>query len=103
MAPATLLKFSAAMATLSCSPSPARPCPPSTFRAAVLLWLYPKTMKAMIMSNNWSATILTLFPNMFPGPLGTSLAGKALKENLWSLEVRDIRDHGLGKHRNVDD
>src|SRR5215471_5153764 len=51
----------------------------------------------------WSATVLTLFPEMFPGPLGTSLAGKALEKNLWSLEVRDIRDHGLGKHRNVDD
>ena len=55
------------------------------------------------MSSNWSATVLTLFPEMFPGPLGTSLAGKALEKNLWSLEVRDIRDHGLGKHRSVDD
>lgn len=57
----------------------------------------------MTMSSNWSATILTLFPEMFPGPLGISLLGKALEKNLWSLEVRDIRDHGLGKHRNVDD
>jgi tRNA (guanine37-N1)-methyltransferase len=40
---------------------------------------------------------------MFPGPLGISLLGKALSNNLWSLEVRDIRDHGLGKHRSVDD
>jgi tRNA (guanine37-N1)-methyltransferase len=40
---------------------------------------------------------------MFPGPLGISLLGKALANNLWSLEVRDIRDHGLGKHRTVDD
>jgi tRNA (guanine37-N1)-methyltransferase len=55
------------------------------------------------MSNSWSATILTLFPDMFPGPLGISLLGKALEKNLWSLEVRDIRDHGLGKHRTVDD
>ena len=55
------------------------------------------------MSSSWSATILTLFPDMFPGPLGTSLAGKALEKNLWRLEVRDIRDHGQGKHRNVDD
>jgi tRNA (guanine37-N1)-methyltransferase len=53
--------------------------------------------------NSWSATILTLFPEMFPGPLGISLLGKALEKNLWSLEVRDIRDHGLGKHRTVDD
>jgi tRNA (guanine37-N1)-methyltransferase len=55
------------------------------------------------MSSSWSATILTLFPEMFPGPLGISLLGKALEKNLWSLEVRDIRDHGLGKHRTVDD
>jgi tRNA (guanine37-N1)-methyltransferase len=55
------------------------------------------------MSNSWSATILTLFPEIFPGPLGISLLGKALANNLWSLEVRDIRDHGIGKHRTVDD
>ena len=55
------------------------------------------------MSSNWSATVLTLFPEMFPGPLGVSLLGKALAGNLWSLDVRDIRDHGLGKHRTVDD
>lgn len=51
----------------------------------------------------WAATVLTLFPEMFPGPLGTSLLGKGLEKNLWSLEVRDIRDHGIGKHRTVDD
>jgi len=51
----------------------------------------------------WTATVLTLFPEMFPGPLGVSLVGKALESGLWSLEVRDIRDHGLGKHRQVDD
>ena len=51
----------------------------------------------------WSATVLTLFPEMFPGPLGASLLGKALTKNLWSLDVRDIREHGLGKHRTVDD
>jgi tRNA (guanine37-N1)-methyltransferase len=55
------------------------------------------------MSSNWSATVLTLFPEMFPGPLGISLPGKALEKNLWSLDVRDIRDHGIGKHRTVDD
>jgi tRNA (guanine37-N1)-methyltransferase len=51
----------------------------------------------------WQTTVLTLFPEMFPGPLGISLLGKALANNLWRLEVRDIRDHGLGKHRSVDD
>lgn len=55
------------------------------------------------MSNRWSATVLTLFPEIFPGPLGISLLGKALDKGLWSLEVRDIRAHGLGKHRSVDD
>jgi tRNA (guanine37-N1)-methyltransferase len=51
----------------------------------------------------WSATVLTLFPEMFPGPLDVSLLGKARQKTLWSLEVRDIREHGLGKHRTVDD
>lgn len=55
------------------------------------------------MSHSWSATVLTLFPGMFPGPLGHSLLGKAQAGGLWSLEVRDIRDHGIGKHRTVDD
>jgi tRNA (guanine37-N1)-methyltransferase len=49
------------------------------------------------------ATILTLFPAMFPGPLGQSLAGEALTRGLWSLEARDIREHGIGRHRAVDD
>jgi tRNA (guanine37-N1)-methyltransferase len=49
------------------------------------------------------ATILTLFPEMFPGPLGQSLAGKALGEGRWQLDVRDIRAHATDKHRTVDD
>jgi tRNA (guanine37-N1)-methyltransferase len=52
---------------------------------------------------SWDATVLTLFPELFPGPLGASLLGKALAKDLWSLDVRDIREHGLGKHRTVDD
>jgi tRNA (guanine37-N1)-methyltransferase len=51
----------------------------------------------------WRASVLTLFPEMFPGPLGVSLVGKARDAGLWSLDVRDIREHGLGKHRTVDD
>ena len=51
----------------------------------------------------FAATVLTLFPEMFPGPLGLSLAGDALARGLWSLEARDIREHGLGRHRTVDD
>ena len=51
----------------------------------------------------WRATVLTLFPEMFPGVLGHSLLGRALQNSIWSLDVRDIREHGLGKHRTVDD
>lgn len=51
----------------------------------------------------WRATVLTLFPEMFPGPLGISLAGKALASGVWGLEARDIRDAATDKHRSVDD
>src|SRR6201994_3738756 len=51
----------------------------------------------------WHATVLTLFPEMFPGPLGVSLAGKALSSGLWALEARDIRDSATDRHRSVDD
>lgn len=51
----------------------------------------------------WHATVLSLFPEMFPGPLGLSLAGRALRDGVWSMEARQIRDHGLGRHRQVDD
>jgi tRNA (guanine37-N1)-methyltransferase len=49
------------------------------------------------------ATVLTLFPEMFPGPLGVSLAGKALADGVWSLEARDIRTSATDRHRSVDD
>jgi tRNA (guanine37-N1)-methyltransferase len=51
----------------------------------------------------WRATVLTLFPEMFPGPLGVSLAGKALASRLWALEARDIRASATDRHRSVDD
>ena len=51
----------------------------------------------------WAATVLTLYPEMFPGPLGASLAGDALARSLWSLGTRNIRAHGIGRHRTVDD
>ena len=51
----------------------------------------------------WRATVLTLFPEMFPGPLGVSLAGRALATGVWSLEARDIRQAATDKHRSVDD
>ena len=52
---------------------------------------------------SWSATVLTLFPEIFPGPLGVSLLGKAEARGQWQLRVRDIREHGVGRHRSVDD
>ena len=52
---------------------------------------------------NWSATVLTLFPEMFPGLLGHSLPGAALRDGKWALEARDIRDHAVDRHRSVDD
>ena len=55
------------------------------------------------MSGCWTATVLTLFPEMFPGSLGLSLAGKALERGLWALEVLEIRDFAGDRHRSVDD
>jgi tRNA (guanine37-N1)-methyltransferase len=55
------------------------------------------------MSAPFTATVLTLMPEMFPGTLGHSLAGEALRNRLWQLKIKDIRDHGLGRHRAVDD
>ena len=55
------------------------------------------------MSAPWTATVLTIFPEMFPGPLGASLAGKALANGVWALDAVDIRDHATDKHRTVDD
>jgi tRNA (guanine37-N1)-methyltransferase len=51
----------------------------------------------------WTATVLTIFPEMFPGPLGYSLAGKALREGIWELRTVDLRDFARDKHRSVDD
>ncbi|MCA8869719.1 MAG: tRNA (guanosine(37)-N1)-methyltransferase TrmD [Rhodobacteraceae bacterium] len=51
----------------------------------------------------WQAKVITLFPEAFPGVLGLSLTGRALQEGLWSLETIDLRQFGVGKHKNVDD
>jgi tRNA (guanine37-N1)-methyltransferase len=53
--------------------------------------------------NPWRATVLTLYPEMFPGPLGLSLAGRALAAGTWALHIHDIRDAATDKHRSVDD
>jgi tRNA (guanine37-N1)-methyltransferase len=51
----------------------------------------------------WRASVLTIFPDVFPGPLGASLAGKALAAGVWSLEITDIRTFATDRHRTVDD
>ena len=51
----------------------------------------------------WTATVLTVFPEMFPGPLGGSLSGKAMADQLWALETVDLRDFAQDRHRSVDD
>lgn len=51
----------------------------------------------------WQASVITLFPEMFPGPLGFSLTGQALESGLWSLDAIDLREFGEGRHRQVDD
>jgi tRNA (guanine37-N1)-methyltransferase len=53
--------------------------------------------------NVWRATVLTVFPEMFPGPLGLSLAGRGKERGLWAMDVLDIRDFARDKHRSVDD
>lgn len=52
---------------------------------------------------SWRVNVLTIYPEMFPGPLSESLSGKALEKGIWSLNVLNIRDYGLGKHSMVDD
>jgi len=51
----------------------------------------------------WHASVLTIFPDMFPGPLGASLAGRAHQKGIWALDAFDLRDHAADKHRSVDD
>lgn len=63
----------------------------------------PPNPESRILNPVWQAQVLTLFPEMFPGPLGTALAGRALEDGLWKLDVLNIRDYGEGRHRTVDD
>lgn len=55
------------------------------------------------LAQTWTARVITLFPQAFPGVLGQSLTGKALDQGLWALETVDLRPFGEGRHRNVDD
>lgn len=55
------------------------------------------------MKSPFQAHMITGFPDMFPGPLGDSLAGRALVDGLWALQTHDLRQFGIGKHQNIDD
>jgi len=61
------------------------------------------TEQSSLARQPWQATVLTIFPEMFPGPLGVSLSGQALTAGTWRLDCLNIRDFGLGRHRQVDD
>ncbi|BDG73422.1 tRNA (guanosine(37)-N1)-methyltransferase TrmD [Roseomonas fluvialis] len=63
----------------------------------------PSTEGDTLPGNRWHASVLTLYPDMFPGPLGLSLAGRALHDGRWSLEATDIRAFATDRHRSVDD
>ena len=79
--------------------SPAR----SHGRLAVAPSARPRALDEARPAGAWTARVVTLFPELFPGPLGASLTGRALARGLWALETVDLRAHGLGRHRKVDD
>ena len=78
--------------------------PRSHGRLSIRASLQPRDLMAEPqVKGAWTAQVVTLFPEAFPGILGLSLTGRALAEGLWSLRTTDLRPFGIGKHRNVDD
>lgn len=78
--------------------------PRSHGRVAIRASVRPRDlMEPPEVAGAWTAHVVTLFPEAFPGVLGLSLTGKALSEGLWRLETVALREHGIGRHRNVDD
>lgn len=74
-------------------------------RKAISVSLTPRELMTPTprLAGVWTARVITLFPQAFPGVLGESLTGKALQQGLWALETMDLRSYGVGRHRNVDD
>ncbi|MDU8926519.1 tRNA (guanosine(37)-N1)-methyltransferase TrmD [Alisedimentitalea sp. MJ-SS2] len=73
-------------------------------RKSITASLKPRAlMQDERLAHAWTAQVITLFPNAFPGVLGESLTGKALRDGIWQLDTVDLRPFGIGKHRNVDD
>lgn len=81
------------------------PTPKSLGRKSIRPTLIPRDLmtEKPDLATAWTAQIITLFPQAFPGVLGESLMGRALKDGLWQLQTYDLRDYGIGKHKNVDD
>jgi tRNA (guanine37-N1)-methyltransferase len=79
--------------------------PKSAGRISVRPTLQPRELMTDTpdIAGSWTAQLITLFPQAFPGVLGESLTGKALQDGLWQLQTYDLRQYGIGKHRNVDD
>ena len=78
--------------------------PKSFGRKSISVSLKPRDlMEEKRLVDIWTARIITLFPDAFPGVLGESLTGRALKDRKWQIETTDLRPYGIGKHRNVDD
>ena len=85
--------------------SDATDTPKSHGRLSIRASLQPRDLmdEPRLVKGAWTAKVITLFPDAFPGTLGLSLTGKALDFGLWQLQAIDLRDFGTGKHRNVDD
>lgn len=84
--------------------APKSPEPKSHGRLSITASLRPRELMAEPqVQGAWTASIVTLFPEAFPGILGLSLTGKALAQGLWNLRTIPLRDFGIGRHRNVDD
>jgi tRNA (guanine37-N1)-methyltransferase len=85
--------------------SPEQPKPKSHGRKVIRPTLKPRSLmdEPPELVGVWQARIITLFPESFPGVLGSSLTGRALQDGKWQLHTHDLRAHGIGKHRNVDD
>ena len=79
--------------------------PTSHGRKSIRATLQPRELVTAtpVLSGTWQAQVITLLPQAFPGILGESLTGRALKDGLWSLDPIDLRPFGEGRHRNVDD
>lgn len=89
----------------ACTAMSETPPPKSLGRKRIQPSLKPRDLmgEEPLLTRAWQAQVITLFPEAFPGVLGQSLTGKALRDGLWQLHAIGLRDFGEGKHRNVDD